>query len=77
MEPTLNLVKQAISKKIGIAEETIRPETSLDELGLDSLGIFDLMFELEDKLGVIVPNDQLEVKTVQDMVDLIDRLTVK
>ena len=61
------MVSNAIAKKLEIDVATIKPESTLEELGLDSLDTFDIIFEAEDKLGIKVPNDQVDVKTIQDM----------
>ena len=60
------MVSNAIAKKLEIDVATIKPESTLEELGLDSLDTFDIIFEAEDKLGIKVPNDQVDVKTIQD-----------
>jgi acyl carrier protein len=77
MESTLELIQQSIAKKLEIDIATIKPESTLEELGLDSLDTFDLIFEAEDKLGIKVPNDEVAVKTIQDMVSLLDKLIQK
>jgi acyl carrier protein len=74
MESTLDLIQKSIAKKLEIDATTIKPESTLEELGLDSLDTFDLIFEAEDKLGIKVPNDEVAVKTIQDMVSLLDKL---
>ncbi|MEY3785013.1 MAG: hypothetical protein RIT47_449 [Pseudomonadota bacterium] len=74
MESTFELIQQSIAKKLEIDITTIKPESTLEELGLDSLDTFDLIFEAEDKLGIKVPNDEVAVKTIQDMVSLLDKL---
>jgi acyl carrier protein len=71
------MVSNAIAKKLEIDVATIKPESSLEELGLDSLDTFDIIFEAEDKLGIKVPNDQVDVKTIQDMTNLLDQLLAK
>jgi acyl carrier protein len=70
-------VSNAIAKKLEIDVTTIKPESTLEELGLDSLDTFDIIFEAEDKLGIKVPNDQVDVKTIQDMTNLLDQLLAK
>ena len=77
MESTLELIQQSIAKKLEVDVATIKPESTLEELGLDSLDTFDLIFEAEDKLGIKVPNDQVDVKTIQDMTNLLDQLLAK
>ena len=71
------MVTNAIAKKLEIDVATIKPESTLEELGLDSLDTFDIIFEAEDKLGIKVPNDQVDVKTIQDMTNLLDELLAK
>ncbi|MCX7191654.1 MAG: phosphopantetheine-binding protein [Candidatus Methylopumilus sp.] len=71
---SFEMVSNAIAKKLEIDVATIKPESTLEELGLDSLDTFDIIFEAEDKLGIKVPNDQVDVKTIQDMTNLLDEL---
>ena len=71
------MVSNAIAKKLEIDVANIKPESTLEELGLDSLDTFDIIFEAEDKLGIKVPNDQVDVKTIQDMTNLLDELLAK
>ena len=71
---SFEMVSNAIAKKLEIDVATIKPESTLEELGLDSLDTFDIIFEAEDKLGIKVPNDQVDVKTIQDMTNLLDQL---
>ena len=74
---SFEMVSNAIAKKLEIDVATIKPESTLEELGLDSLDTFDIIFEAEDKLGIKVPNDQVDVKTIQDMTNLLDQLIAK
>ncbi|GDX55832.1 hypothetical protein LBMAG29_11420 [Methylophilaceae bacterium] len=74
---SFEMVSNAIAKKLEIDVATIKPESTLEELGLDSLDTFDIIFEAEDKLGIKVPNDQVDVKTIQDMTNLLDELLAK
>ena len=74
---SFEMVSNAIAKKLEIDVATIKPESTLEELGLDSLDTFDIIFEAEDKLGIKVPNDQVDVKTIQDMTNLLDQLLAK
>ena len=74
---SFEMVSNAIAKKLEIDVTTIKPESTLEELGLDSLDTLDIIFEAEDKLGIKVPNDQVDVKTIQDMTNLLDQLLAK
>jgi acyl carrier protein len=57
---------------------TLEPGTLLSELGIDSLGMIELVFSIEDKFGVTAsdadPEMAKEFTTLQDVADYIDRL---
>lgn len=53
----------------------IRREDTLESLELDSLDTITLLFELEDKLGVSIPDEDARgVRTVGDIIECIRRL---
>ena len=53
--------------------EDLTATTTLENLGLDSLDIIDFLFDIEDEFKIKVPDREFEVKTIQDMVDAMDR----
>lgn len=56
-----------IAQTHSLPEESVTPESTFDELGIDSLGAMSLVADLEIELGVDVPNEELlKVKTVGD-----------
>ncbi len=58
-------------------DEAVDPEASLiDDLGLESLQIYELIAELEAVLGIRIPEKILmRVDTVEDLADEVYRLT--
>ena len=46
----------------------------LDDLEIDSLGVMELFFNIEDEFQIKVPNEQVSLQTVGDVVTYIDRL---
>lgn len=50
----------ARSKRIDAAE--IRPETTFEELGLDSLDAIELLFEIEEEFDLTVEDDAVQGK---------------
>ena len=64
-----NEVIAVIAKQLGIKPETIKPEHRIaEDLGADSLDIIDMLFTLEEKHGVTIPDDvALNLKTVADI----------
>jgi acyl carrier protein len=60
------------------ASDTITPESSLEDLGLDSLDTITVVFELEDKFGISIPDDEVRsIRTVGDVIEGIRRLVAE
>lgn len=70
----LERVKKIIENQLEINSEDIRLESSLkDDLGIDSLEIFEIVMEMEDEFNVEIPNEDLEdMETIQDVVDYLE-----
>ncbi len=79
--PSLDEISQTLAKmvadKMDIDIATIKPESTLEELGLDSLDTFDLIFNAEDYFHIKVPNDQVNISTLQDVSTLVQRLIIE
>lgn len=51
----------------------LTPDTSFKDLGLDSLDLVDLVFEMEEELGVQFEDEELlQIKTVKDLLTLVE-----
>ncbi len=58
-----------IAKQKSLSPETIRLESTFDELALDSLDRVSLAFDIEEKYDIEIPENKLgQIKTVSDMV---------
>jgi acyl carrier protein len=53
----LQKVVSIIASVKSIAPETIRPDSSLDELGMDSLDKINMLFELEGEFNIDIPDE--------------------
>lgn len=73
---TFETLRQIISDKFEKDPSEITPEATFETLDIDSLDTFDIIFEAEEKFGIKVPNEEVSIKTVQDVVNLIDKLRV-
>lgn len=73
MNNTLDLIKEYIDRHIDNPPAELTLDSKLDEIGLDSLAMLELMFELEDKYGIHVPNDTLKPETVGQFVELVEK----
>jgi acyl carrier protein len=58
-----------------IPADKITLETNLQELGIDSLDVFTLLFELENAFKISIPDDDVRsIRTVNDIVEGIKKL---
>jgi acyl carrier protein len=58
-----------------IPAENIKPETNLQEMGIDSLDVFTLLFELENAFKISIPDDDVRsIKTVNDIAEGIKKI---
>ena len=65
-------VKEIIADELGISEDEITMETSFEDLGADSLDLFQIINTLEAEFGVEFDNDDSnEIKTVGDAVEYV------
>ncbi|MCL2376370.1 MAG: acyl carrier protein [Defluviitaleaceae bacterium] len=66
-------IRQIIAEQLGRDEKEITMETSLnDDLGADSLDLFQIISELEEVFDMEFPQDELEkIKTVGDAVSYV------
>lgn len=60
-----------------LAVETLSPEARLDELGIDSLAVMELLFKVEEEFDIRVPNDQVALLTIQDLVSYVNDLVAQ
>lgn len=65
---TLASVKRIPADKIAL-------ETNLQDLGIDSLDVFSLLFELENAFKISIPDDDVRsIRTVNDIVEGVKKL---
>ena len=50
-----NRVAQIIAEQAMLDPEAIKPETTLDDLGLDSLALVEVVFGIEEAFDISVP----------------------
>ena len=67
----LEKMKEIIAEQLGVEEDEISLETSFKEdLGADSLDLFELTMALEEEYDIQIPAEELgEIETVNDVVE--------
>lgn len=61
-------------EQFDLKTEDLGPDVQLESLGLDSLSVIEFMFTLEDELKIKLSNDYVELKTVGDVVNEINKI---
>ena len=62
----------AIADKGNQPVDAITLDSTFQELGIDSLNGFDLLCDLEEELGIVIPDDDArEITTVRDVVECV------
>lgn len=61
-------------EKFDVDPDKITPESNLTDLGLDSLSIVELVFDVEDEFDIEVSEDDVDFKTLGEAAALFDKL---
>lgn len=67
-------LKELIVEELNVGADEVTMEASFaDDLGADSLDLFELVMAIEDTFDVKIPNEELaKIKTVKDALDYIE-----
>ena len=68
-------LQDIIADILNVQKDEIKPETTfVDDLGADSLDIFQIIMGIEEEFDIEIDNDEAEkIVTVQDAVDQIKK----
>ncbi|HUC56948.1 MAG TPA: acyl carrier protein [Streptosporangiaceae bacterium] len=74
----LSGLSEIIDEIAGVPADEVTPDkTFVDDLDIDSLSMVEIAVAAQDKFGVEIPDDQLkDLKTVQDVIDYVERSSV-
>jgi acyl carrier protein len=72
-EEVLKLVREHLVTELEVSADRIKPETRFrEDLDADSLDLYELVMELEDRYGIRVNEEEAaEIETVGDAVDFV------
>ena len=72
---TLETLRHILIRDYKVPVESLSADAPLSQLGIDSLGLLELMFKIEDHYHIKIPGDPpTNLATVQDVVAYIDSL---
>jgi len=70
----LELVAQRAEKSI----DDISPDARLDDIGIDSLGVAELIFDIEDRFNITIPDSEdiqsrFDLGTIDDVTQQLEK----
>jgi acyl carrier protein len=71
---TLTELQQLLHEKFEIDVAAIPPGASMQDSGLDSLAVAEYMFAVEDHFHITLPDDDPDIRTLEQLADLVDRI---
>jgi acyl carrier protein len=71
---SLSMIRGFVAKHGGIDPEKIVPAARLEDVGVDSLMLLELLFEFEEQSGIDLPKDLPNPQTVGDLVTQLEKL---
>jgi acyl carrier protein len=77
LSSTLKQLQDLIQEKYGLDASQIDAHASLRASGVDSLALVEFIFEVEDRMGVAVPDDNPNMDTLAELAEAIDRVRAK
>ncbi|MDT8716257.1 acyl carrier protein [Clostridium sp. 19966] len=64
-------VKEIIIDQIGVEEDEITLDTTFEDLGVDSLDLFQIVIEIEEAFNIRIENTD-SIKSIKDAVNYIE-----
>ena len=74
MTTTLERLRAILVTDYKLDPALLTPDTPLDTLGIDSLGVAELLFNVEDAFKISLPAEPVQLPTIGDVVRYIDAL---
>lgn len=74
MTPTIAILQRLLRENLGLPCDQLSLESSLDDIGIDSLTFMELSFALENELNISFPDATPAMRTIGDIVQLVDAL---
>ncbi len=77
MADTMERIKKLFLENFDFDEARLKPEATIDSLGLDSLDKIEFLFALEKEFDIKIPDREVTLNSIQDMIEVVDRLTAE
>jgi acyl carrier protein len=71
-EEILQRLRNVVSEKLGVSPDILCFGAVLSDIGIDSYALIELVFSIEEELKIRIPLDGIAVKTVDDVVLIVE-----
>lgn len=71
---TLSVISDFLKDRLDIDPARVTPEATMEELGVDSLRLLELLFEFEEKMNVDLSKDMATPKTVGALLAIVEQM---
>jgi len=73
---TVDIIREAISDRLHIPLSRVLPKSNIiDDLGADSLDMMDILIEIEERLGIKIPDSLSQnIETPADLAAILESL---
>jgi len=68
----LETMQELLHERLGIAQDQVTLEASLEDLGIDSLMQIELLFDFEDKYKVKIPDLTKKPTTIGELLAVVE-----
>jgi acyl carrier protein len=66
-------LRDVVPKKVNVDPALMQPSARLADIGVDSFSLIELVFIAEEEFGIAIDVEGLQVKTVADVVAVIEQ----
>ena len=74
---TLDTLQEILKTNLGLSADAVQPDTTLENLAIDSLALIEVMFDVEDKFNITVPIEpaasRVQMQTIGELVAYVDK----
>lgn len=74
---TLERIRKLFLENFDFQPDQLTPEATVESLGLDSLDKIEFLFVLEKEFGIKIPDREVTINSIQDMIDVIEKLSAE
>lgn len=64
-------IKKVVCEQLGVSEDEVKLETTFEDLGADSLDLFQVVIELEEEFNIQL-EDAENMKSIKDAVTYVE-----